>query len=198
MLGGGAGNDRLYGYDGNDTLTAGAGSDTLRGGAGDDNLDGGSGSDGPVKISVATFNEFGYDALIEEWNEANPDIQVEQTKVSLWDDWKNELNTLLQANEGLPDVVAVEGDFMPALVAAPERWVDLKQDEVEGRWLDWKTEAATTPDGALIGYGLDRWLRTFPLMLGAGIVVDGAVLRGSSGGAGALACFHAAGRAGIS
>jgi hypothetical protein len=25
--------------------------------------------------------------------------------------------------------------------------------------------------GALIGYGLDRWFRTFPLMLGAGIVV---------------------------
>ncbi len=25
--------------------------------------------------------------------------------------------------------------------------------------------------GGLIGYGLDRWLHTFPLMLGAGIVV---------------------------
>ncbi|GAA4813537.1 ABC transporter substrate-binding protein [Nocardioides caeni] len=106
-------------------------------------------------LTITTFGEFGYDALIEEWNAANPDIQVEQTKVSLWDDWKNELNTLLQANEGLPDVVAIEGDFMPALVAAPERWVDLSSDEVEGRWLDFKTEAATTPDGALVGYATD-------------------------------------------
>ncbi|WP_312856301.1 ABC transporter substrate-binding protein [Nocardioides pelophilus] len=106
-------------------------------------------------LTITTFGEFGYDALIEEWNEANPDIQVKQTKVSLWDDWKNELNTLLQANEGLPDVVAIEGDFMPALVAAPDRWVDLSDDEVEGRWLEFKEDAATTPDGALLGYATD-------------------------------------------
>ncbi|WP_231123564.1 ABC transporter substrate-binding protein [Nocardioides sambongensis] len=106
-------------------------------------------------LTITTFGEFGYDALIEEWNSANPDVQVEQTKVSLWDDWKNELNTLLQANEGLPDVVAIEGDFMPAIVAAPDRWVDLSSDEVDGRWLEFKSEAATTSDGALLGYATD-------------------------------------------
>lgn len=106
-------------------------------------------------LTITTFGEFGYDALIEEWNAANPDVQVEQTKVSLWDDWKNELNTNLQANAGLPDVVAIEGDFMPALVAAPDRWVDLSSDEVEGRWLDFKEKGATTPDGALLGYATD-------------------------------------------
>jgi cellobiose transport system substrate-binding protein len=36
-----------------------------------------------------------------------------------------------------------------------DAFVDLSDPEVEGRWLDWKTEAATTPDGALIGYGTD-------------------------------------------
>lgn len=106
-------------------------------------------------LKITTFGEFGYDALIEEWNKENPDVQVEQTKVSLWDDWKNELNTLLQANSGLPDVVAVEGDFMPALVAAPDRWVDLSDDGLEGRWLDFKEEAATTEDGQLLGYATD-------------------------------------------
>lgn len=106
-------------------------------------------------LTITTFGEFGYDELIEEWNADNPDVQVEQTKVSLWDDWKNELNTNLQANEGLPDIVAVEGDFMPALVAAPDRWVDLSDDELEGRWLDFKVEAATTEDGQLLGYATD-------------------------------------------
>ncbi|QSR26065.1 sugar-binding protein [Nocardioides aromaticivorans] len=106
-------------------------------------------------LTITTFGEFGYDALIEEWNADHPDIQVEQTKVSLWDDWKNELNTNLQAGSGLPDVVAIEGDFMPALVAAPDRWVDLSSDEVEGRWLDFKEKAATTADGALLGYATD-------------------------------------------
>lgn len=106
-------------------------------------------------LTITTFGEFGYDELIEEWNKENPDVQVKQTKVSLWDDWKNELNTLLQANEGLPDVVAIEGDFMPALVAAPERWVDLSSDEVDGRWLEFKSDAATTSDGKLLGYATD-------------------------------------------
>ncbi len=106
-------------------------------------------------LTITTFGEFGYDALIEEWNAANPDIQVEHTKVSLWDDWKNELNTLLQANEGLPDIVAIEGDFMPALVAAPDRWVDLSDDALDGRWLEFKEEAATTSDGRLLGYATD-------------------------------------------
>jgi len=123
---------------------------------------GGSGGDSEQKslgdgesLTITTFGEFGYDELIDQWNTDHPDIQVKQTKVSLWDDWKNELNTNLQANSGLPDVVAVEGDFMPAIVAAPDRWVDLSQDEVDGRWLDFKSDGATTPDGKLLGYATD-------------------------------------------
>lgn len=106
-------------------------------------------------LTITTFGEFGYDDLIADWNAEHPELQVEQTKVSKWDDWKNELNANLQANEGLPDVVAIEGDFMPALVAAPDRWVDLSSDEVEGRWLEFKEAAATTEDGALLGYATD-------------------------------------------
>jgi cellobiose transport system substrate-binding protein len=107
-------------------------------------------------ISITTFGEFGYDELIEQWNTEHPEIQVEQTKVSKWDDWKAELTTSLQAGgQGLPDVVAVEGDYMPAVVAAPDVWVDLSQDEVQGRWLDFKEAEATTEDGQLLGYATD-------------------------------------------
>ena len=107
-------------------------------------------------ITITTFGEFGYDDLIEQWNAENPDIQVEQTKVSKWDDWKAEITTSLQAGgKGLPDVVAVEGDYMPAVVAAPDVWVDLSSDEVEGRWLDFKSAGATTEDGQLLGYATD-------------------------------------------
>ncbi|HTW17448.1 MAG TPA: ABC transporter substrate-binding protein [Nocardioides sp.] len=107
-------------------------------------------------ITITTFGEFGYDALIEQWNEENPDTQVEQTKVSKWDDWKAEITTSLQAGgKGLPDVVALEGDYMPAVVAAPDVWVDLAQSEVEGRWLEFKVDEATTDDGQLLGYATD-------------------------------------------
>ena len=37
-------------------------------------------------ITVATFNEFGYEGLIDEWNAANDDIKIEQVKVGTWDD----------------------------------------------------------------------------------------------------------------
>ncbi|HWJ82292.1 MAG TPA: ABC transporter substrate-binding protein [Nocardioides sp.] len=107
------------------------------------------------KLTITTFGEFGYDDLIEEWNSEHPDVQVKQTKVSLWDDWKNELNTKMQAGSGLTDVVAIEGDFMPAILAAPDRWVDLSSPDVEGRWLDFKEQAATTSDGQLLGYATD-------------------------------------------
>src|SRR5215218_4842476 len=76
-------------------------------------------------LTITTFGEFGYDELIAEWNEENP------------------------------DVVAIEGDFMPAVVAAPDRWVDLSSDDVDGRWLEFKSAAATAPDGELLGYATD-------------------------------------------
>lgn len=107
-------------------------------------------------ISITTFGEFGYDALIEQWNAEHPDIQVKQTKVSKWDDWKAEITTSLQAGgKGLPDIVAVEGDYMPAVVAAPDIWVDVSSPDVEGRWLDFKETGATTEDGRLMGYATD-------------------------------------------
>lgn len=107
-------------------------------------------------VTITTFGEFGYDALIEQWNQENPDIPVEQTKVSKWDDWKAEITTSIQAGgQGLPDIVAVEGDYMPAVVAAPDLWIDLAQSEVEGRWLEFKEAEASTDDGRLLGYATD-------------------------------------------
>jgi cellobiose transport system substrate-binding protein len=123
---------------------------------GDDGDDGGSGNgDEPVKITIATFNEFGYEGLIEEWNAANPDIQVTQKKVGTWDDAKENLYTKLAAGSGLSDIEAIEGDAMPAILAESDAFVDLTDPELEGRWLDFKVAAATNADGQLIGYGTD-------------------------------------------
>jgi len=109
-------------------------------------------------ITITTFGEFGYDPLIKEWNadhKDDPTLQVKQKKISQWDDWKAEINTDLQAGSGLPDVVALEGDYMPALRANPEPWVDLTSPDVQGRWLKYMTDDATTKDGKLIGYATD-------------------------------------------
>lgn len=120
---------------------------------GDDSDDGG--SDGPVKLTVATFNEFGYEDLIKEWNAANPDIQVTQKKVGTWDEAKENLYTKLAANSGLSDIEAIEGDAMPAILAESDAFVDLTDPALDGRWLDFKAEGGTNSDGEMIGYATD-------------------------------------------
>ena len=125
------------------------------GGDDGDGGDSGDGGDEPVEITIATFNEFGYEDLIEEWNAANPDIQVTQKKVGTWDDAKENLYTKLAAGSGLSDIEAIEGDAMPAILAESDAFVDLTDPELDGRWLDFKAAAATNADGQMIGYGTD-------------------------------------------
>ena len=121
---------------------------------GDDSGDAQSG-DSPVKITIATFNEFGYEDLIAEWNADHPDIQVTQKKVGTWDDAKENLYTKLAAGSGLSDIEAIEGDSMPAMLDQSDAFVDLTDPALDGRWLDFKAKAATDADGQMIGYGTD-------------------------------------------
>ena len=117
--------------------------------------DGGSADGEPVTITVATFNEFGYEGLIEEWNADHDDITIKQVKVGTWDDAKANLYTKLAAGSGLSDIEAIEGDAMPAILAETDAFADLTDPELDGRWLDWKAEAATDAEGRMIGYGTD-------------------------------------------
>jgi len=118
--------------------------------------DGGEGdTDGPVTVTVATFNEFGYEELIEEWNADHDDIKIEQVKVGTWDDAKANLYTKLAAGSGLSDIEAIEGDAMPAILAEADAFTDLTDAELDGRWLDWVAEKATNSDGQMIGYATD-------------------------------------------
>jgi cellobiose transport system substrate-binding protein len=110
---------------------------------------------GPVTVTVATFNEFGYEGLIEEWNADHDDIKIKQVKVGTWDDAKANLYTKLAAGSGLSDIEAIEGDAMPAILAESDAFTDLSDSELEGRWLDWVAEKATDADGQMIGYATD-------------------------------------------
>ncbi len=108
-----------------------------------------------VTLTVATFNEFGYEDLIDEYMELNPNVTVEHRKAATSNEARDNMNTRLAAGSGLADIEAIEIDWLTELMQYPDRFVDLNSPEVEGRWLDWKTAAVTTPDGKLIGYGTD-------------------------------------------
>ncbi|WP_372727619.1 ABC transporter substrate-binding protein [Nocardioides sp.] len=112
-------------------------------------------ADGTITLSIATFNEFGYEELIKEYEQLNPDIKIEHRKSGTANEHQDNLYTKLAASTGLSDIEAIEVDWLAALMEQSDAFVDLSDPEVEGRWLDWKTEAATTDDGKLIGYGTD-------------------------------------------
>nr|WP_019482379.1 MULTISPECIES: extracellular solute-binding protein [unclassified Arthrobacter] len=108
-----------------------------------------------VTLTVATFNEFGYEDLFTEYEELNDNVTIEHKKAATSNEARDNLTTRLAAGSGLSDIEAIEVDWLAELMEFPDQFADLADPAVDGRWLDWKTEAATTPDGKLIGYGTD-------------------------------------------
>lgn len=112
------------------------------------------GGDGNIELTVATFNEFGYEDLFTQYEEENPGVKITHKKAATADDARANLMTGLAAGSGLADVEGVEVGWWAELLQYSDVFEDLTDPAVEGRWLDWKTEAATV-DGKLIGYGTD-------------------------------------------
>lgn len=108
-----------------------------------------------VTLTVATFNEFGYEDLFTEYEELNDNVTIEHKKAATSNEARDNLTTRLAAGSGLSDIEGIEVDWLAELMEYPDQFADLADPAVEGRWLDWKTEAATTTDGKLIGYGTD-------------------------------------------
>ncbi|GEA81825.1 cellobiose transport system substrate-binding protein [Cellulomonas uda] len=111
----------------------------------------------PITLTVATFNNFGYtDELLAEYTKTHPNVTVKQTVAAKSEDARTNLTTKLAAGgAGLADVEAIEIDWLPELIQSSDKFLDLNSDEVEGRWLEFKTKPATAADGKLIGYGTD-------------------------------------------
>ncbi|WP_240675557.1 ABC transporter substrate-binding protein [Cellulomonas endophytica] len=125
------------------------------GDAGDGDSSGGTAEGGDVTLTVATFNEFGYDELLEEYESLNPNVTIEHKRAATSDEARDNLNTRLAAGSGLSDIEAVEMDWLPELRQYADRFVDLEDPEVEGRWFDWKEAPARSEDGTLFAYGTD-------------------------------------------
>lgn len=124
-------------------------------GSGDSGSTDDASGDEKVTLTVATFNEFGYEDLFAEYEEANPNVTIEHKKAATSNEARDNLNTRLAAGSGLSDIEAIEVDWLPELLQYSDKFVDLSSESVEGRWLDFKVAQATAEDGRLIGYGTD-------------------------------------------
>ncbi|WP_438821348.1 ABC transporter substrate-binding protein [Demequina capsici] len=115
----------------------------------------GSTSDEQITLTVATFNDFGYTQdLLDEYTALHPNITVVPTVAATSNDARTNYFAKLGAG-GLADVEAIEVDWLPEVMQYSDMLADLTSDDTTGRWLDWKTAAATDADGRLIGYGTD-------------------------------------------
>ncbi|MFD2793282.1 ABC transporter substrate-binding protein [Promicromonospora vindobonensis] len=113
--------------------------------------------DGPITLKVATFNDFGYtEEMLAEYTEEHPNVTVEHITAATTDDARSNMTTKLAAGgEGLADIEAIEVDWLPELMQYPDLFTDLADPALDGRWVDWKVQQATTPEGKVIGYGTD-------------------------------------------
>ncbi len=112
-------------------------------------------SDEKITLTVATFNEFGYEDLFPEYMKEHPNITIVPKKAATSNEARENYFNKLAAGSGLSDIEAIEVDWLPDVMQTADKLMDLSGDDVKGRWLDWKAAAATTPDGKLVAFGTD-------------------------------------------
>ena len=116
---------------------------------------GSSTGDQKVTITLATFNNFGYtDALLASYHKLHPNVTVVQKVAKTSDDAQTNLFTKLAAGNGLSDIEAVDGDWMPKVKQYPQLFEDLSSADNKGRYADYKT-AGGTAGKKQIGLGTD-------------------------------------------
>jgi cellobiose transport system substrate-binding protein len=114
------------------------------GGSSDDDAAGGD-EGGQITLTISTFNQFGYEDLLDEYMELNPDIKIEHNKFAKSDDAKEQFQTALGAGSGLADVVGVEVDWLPQMIQYSDQFTDLTSRRTARR--SPSCSAAPTPPG---------------------------------------------------
>ena len=112
-----------------------------------------------VELSIATFNEFGYEDLLKQYQDTHPHVRITHRKTGKADDHHQTMFTQMASGTGLADVEAVEEGWIAQVMAKSDQFNDLNKigpaDVTAERWLQWKSDAASNRDGELIGYGTD-------------------------------------------
>ncbi len=104
-------------------------------------------------LTLATFNDFGYtEELLAEFTEETG-ITVIHNKAATSNDARTNFFQKL-GKTGLADVEGVEVDWFPEMMQYSDLVAPVPED-LKGRWLDWKEQAATDADGNLVAYGTD-------------------------------------------
>ena len=123
---------------------------------------GGAASDEPVTLTVGLFGTFGYKeaGLYDEYMELHPNITIKETSIELEQDYYQALQTHLAGGGGLSDIQGIEvGRIAEVTQTQADKWVDLRRSSEpttsKTRSSRGSGQAATSPDGAVVGLGTD-------------------------------------------
>src|SRR5690606_33689719 len=111
-----------------------------------------------VTLVLQTFQDFGHEAALEEFQARNPHITVDHQRMGELRDFAPQLAQWLAAGSGAGDVVALEEGILLQYIENPDPFLDLFElggQELEGTYLDWKWERGITEDGRLLALGTD-------------------------------------------
>lgn len=99
----------------------------------------------------------GFDeAIVADVEKSFPDAGFRQ--VIQGGDFKQKLQTTLQAGSGLPNLTGIKGEDIAHFASVPEFFVDLNElgaEEHRSSFVDWKWAQATTADGKQLGIPID-------------------------------------------
>lgn len=116
----------------------------------------GSGDGGGDGISLWIWPEGFADDVVADISERFPDADFRQTVQG--GDFKQKLQTTLQAGSGLPNITGIKGEDIAHFASVADYFVDLNTlgaGDHKAEYADWKWEQATTKDGRQLGIPID-------------------------------------------
>jgi multiple sugar transport system substrate-binding protein len=89
------------------------------------------------------------DEQVAEWNQAHPEIQVNYQNAGAGNAEYTKLNTALQANSDIPDVVQIEYQHLPSYIAQGVllNLVDYGANDVKDQFVPWTWSQVSQGDG---------------------------------------------------
>ncbi|WP_432574431.1 ABC transporter substrate-binding protein [Kineococcus sp. SYSU DK005] len=118
-------------------------------------------ADGKTQLSVSLFGTFGLDeaGLFDEYQKLNPNVTIKYESTQGENNYWPALQTKLAAGNGAADIQGIEvGRIADVVANQGDKWTDLSTTvagEQVPNYLEWKSAAATTEDGKVLGMGTD-------------------------------------------
>jgi cellobiose transport system substrate-binding protein len=117
------------------------------------------GSSDTVTLRVNLFGQFGYEELYRQYEKDHPGIKIVESAEGDLGKYNTKLSQQIAANAAAGDVVAIEEGQTVNFLQTADKFVNLQEHgfaDVEGDYLPYVANAATTADGAAtIGLGTD-------------------------------------------